>query len=133
MALTPAYRAFLLEFFKEFGPVEFRRLFNFDGLFREDTIFGIVVEERVYLKCDENTRGKFAEEGSSAFRYRGRDGSEIVTSYYELPARLYDEPGEVAAWARAAFEAASRSSNTMRKAHRRIKGEMPRRSAQRRV
>ncbi len=133
MALTPEYRIFLQELLEGFGPIEIRRLFNLDGLFREDTIFGIVVEKRVYLKCDETTRGKFAEEGASAFRYGGRDGSEIVTSYYELPARLYDEPGEAADWARAAFEAALRSSSFARKAHRGVKSEGPRRPAQRRV
>ena len=121
--MTPEYRAFLRELFARFGIVQIKRLFNFDGLFHDGTIFGIVADERVYLKCDGKTRKKFAENGASPFRYRGRDGSEIVTSYYELPARLYDEPDEAAEWARVAFEAAQRSPNTLRKAQRNMKIE----------
>jgi DNA transformation protein and related proteins len=121
-ALTPEYRCFVRELFAGLGAIEIRPLFNFVGLFHEATIFGIVADGRIYLKCDGDMRTKFAEFAGSPFRFRARDGNEIVTSYYEIPARVCDEPDEAAKWARAALEVALNSANTRRKERRRLKG-----------
>lgn len=129
MALTTEYRNFLQELVQDLGRVETRRLFGFDGLFHEGTIIGIVANERVYLKRERKTHGRFLDHDALPFRFRGNDGREIITSYFELPARLYDDPGAVAEWARAAFEAALRSSNTIRRAQRRTKAEIHRDSS----
>jgi len=120
--MTPEYRAFLEELFASFGTVEVRRTFNFHGLFRDGTIFGLVADERVFLKTDVQSRQPFETAGSTPFCYRARDGSEVATSYYELPARFYNEPEEAAAWAQAAYEVALRSPTAARKQRQRDKG-----------
>jgi DNA transformation protein and related proteins len=114
--MSPDYRAFLAELFAAFGPVEIRRTFNFDGLFRDGTIFGLVSDERVFLKTDALSRLAFEAEGAAPLHYRGRGGADVAMSYYELPARIYDDAGEAAAWARTAYEVALKSPNA---AHRR--------------
>ena len=126
------YSAFLLELFAGLGAVEARRLFNFDGLFCDGTIFGIVADERVFLKTDEKTCGAFELEGSGPYTYPSPDGARIVTSYYELPARLFDEPYEAVAWARRAYEAALRSPTSQRKEGKRARSKTPRQPSRRR-
>ncbi|HEX4159657.1 MAG TPA: TfoX/Sxy family protein [Rhizomicrobium sp.] len=125
--MTSEYRRFVAELLAGFGPVEIRRVFNFQGLYHDGILFGLVADERVFLKTDTASRIAFEREGSSPLHYRARDGADVAMSYYELPARLYDEPEEAADWARTAFEAALKSPNTARKAPRDVKSKTPRR------
>lgn len=118
--LSPEYRTFLEELFAGLGGVAVRRLFNFDGLFCDDTMFGVVLNERVFLKTDETSRRDFVAEGSGPFAYRARDGQEITTSYYEFPARLLDDPDEALTWARRALDIALRSPTVLRKVRKRL-------------
>ena len=103
------------DLFAFFGPVFARRMFGGIGLFSGDAMVGIVFDDRIYLKTDENTRKAFAEEGMGPFVYRARTGEEIAMSYYEVPERLYDEPEEFAAWVRRAYGIAERSPAVQRK------------------
>ncbi|HEX3431776.1 MAG TPA: TfoX/Sxy family protein [Rhizomicrobium sp.] len=131
--LSLEYRAFLEELFAGLGRVKVQRMFNFDGLFCGQTIFGVVWDERVFLKTDEASRSDFATEGAGPFAYRARDGREIITSYYELPARLLDDPEEAVAWARRAYDVALRSPTSQRKARKRMKAKTARQPPRRRT
>lgn len=120
-ALTPEFRTFLEELFYGLGPVELRPMFGVHALYHDGTMFAVVADTRVFLKTDEKSRPEFAQEAAAPFRFRARDGTEVVTSYYELPARLYDQPDEAVAWARRACEIAMRSPSAARKARKRVK------------
>ena len=69
-------------------------------------MFGIVFEERIYFKTSEESRRAFIAEGAGPLYYKMKNAEGILTSYYELPDRLYDDPDELAEWARAAFAVA---------------------------
>lgn len=109
------YRAFLQDLFAGLGALDLRPMFGVGGLFCDGTMFAVVADERVFLKTDETSRGDYRQENAAAFIYRARDGSEIVTSYYELPARLFDSPDEATVWARRAYEVALRSPASRRR------------------
>ena len=122
---------FLQELFAGLGAVDLRRMFDFDALFCGDTIFGVVIDERVFLKTDNKSRDMFLAEGSGSFTYATRNGREIVTSYYELPARLFEQPEEAAIWARKAYEIALHSPTTAPKQRARTTLKTPRQPARR--
>ena len=124
--MTRDYRTFVHELFAGLAPIKIRRVFNFDGLYRGDVMFGLVAHERVFLKTDEKSRKAFVNEGAGALHYCARDGADVAMSYYELPTRLYDEPDEAAEWARTAYEIASRSPAAARKERRRHKNDRAR-------
>jgi DNA transformation protein len=132
LAITPEYREFLAELFAGAGRVTVRRLFNFNGLYKGEVMFGIVVEERVYLKTNEQSRKVFAGEGAKPWRYTARNGEKAVTSYWSIPERLYDEPGALAEWAERAYEIALASPTTVRKRARRMKTKSARKPARKR-
>jgi DNA transformation protein len=132
LAITPEYREYLAELFAGAGSVTVRRLFNFNGLYSGEVMFGIVVDERVYLKTDEQSRRAFATEGAQPWRYTSRDGEETVTSYWAIPERLYDEPEELADWAKRAYEIALVSPTTVRKQARRMKTKTARKPVRKR-
>ena len=75
-------------------------------------MFGLVVRDAIYLKADDTSVVDFEREGCAPFTYtRGKKSgypSEHALPYWRLPERLYDDPDELAAWARRAFAAAER-------------------------
>jgi DNA transformation protein len=108
----------IVELFAAFGPVSVRRMFGGVGVYAEGTMFALVFDGLVYLKADEATSAAFQREGAGPFTY-GAKGERVVTSYWRLPDRLYDDPDELAVWARDAFAIARRAKDPKAKRSRR--------------
>jgi DNA transformation protein len=98
------------ELFAAFGPVTVRRMFGGAGVFAEDMMLALVADGVIYLKADEQTVPAFEREGLGPFTYMRRGSSAAVMSYWRMPERLYDDPEELATWARAALETARRAA-----------------------
>ena len=103
-------RDFLIELFVDFGPVAIRRMFSGFGISADGTNFALALRGGLYLRADEQTIPQFEAEGSKPFQYQTRAKTVTVGSYWQLPARLFDEPEELSDWARAALAAAQRAA-----------------------
>ena len=105
-------RDFLSELFSDFGPVTLRRMFSGFGISVDGTNFALALRAGLYFRADEQTIPQFQAEGSKPFQYQQRSTAKVVTvnSYWELPARLFDDQEELAGWARAALAAAQRAA-----------------------
>ena len=105
-------RDFLTELFSDFGPVTLRRMFSGFGISVDGTNFALALRAGLYFRADEQTVPQFQAEGSKPFQYQQRSTAKVVTvnSYWELPARLFDDQEELAGWARAALAAAQRAA-----------------------
>ena len=112
MSLDPEYIA---DLFASFGPVRVRKMFGAAGLYAGEVFFGIVSDSRIYLKVDDLTRPDYEAEGKSHFTFELKSGDIGAMSYYELPDRLYDDPDELAAWARKSVAAALRAKTKKRR------------------
>jgi DNA transformation protein and related proteins len=108
----------LRELFAEFGPVDVRRMFGGVGIFVDGRMIGLVSREMIYLKADAETIPAFEQEGMAPFSYATKNGEHKLTSYWRMPERLYDDPDELARWARAAQAAAQRAMLRQRKPQR---------------
>jgi DNA transformation protein and related proteins len=95
------------ELFAAFGPVSVRRMFGGAGIFVDGTMFALVHDGVIYLKADERNAPDFEREGLGPFTYMRKGERASLSSYRRMPDRLYDDPDELAAWARAALAAAS--------------------------
>ncbi|MBI1205206.1 MAG: hypothetical protein GC182_22095 [Rhodopseudomonas sp.] len=93
------------ELFREFGPVSVRRVFSGFGVYADEVCFSLYLRGELYLRADAATAPRFAAEGSTPFSYaQARSGKVIVVnSYWRLPERLYDDPEDLAQWARIAL------------------------------
>jgi DNA transformation protein and related proteins len=99
------------ELFREFGPVNVRRMFGGVGVFVDGLMIALVTSEDViYLKADGETTAAFEQEGLSPFSYATKNGEHTLTSYWRMPDRLYDDPEELARWARDAHAVALRKA-----------------------
>lgn len=103
------------DLFAPFGRIVVRRMFGGEGLFRDGLMFAIVHEDRLYFKTSEESRQAFIAEGAGPLFYKFKNAEGVLTSYYELPDRLYDDPDELAEWARAAFAVALQSPTAKKK------------------
>jgi DNA transformation protein len=102
------------DLFREFGAIALKRFFGGEGIYSGDIMIGMVFGDTIYFKTDEDTRKAFLTERTKPFTFK-KGGETVVTGWYALPERLYDDPDELAEWARAAYGVASVSPNTTSK------------------
>lgn len=103
-------RDYLIDLFSEFGPVVLRRMFSGYGIVAEDVNFAMALRAGIIFRVDEQTEARYEAEGAKPFQYETRNKTVIVKSYRHLPERLYDDPEELAVWAREAVGAAKRAA-----------------------
>jgi len=99
-------RDFLIDLFADFGPVTIRRMFSGYGISADGTNFALALRAGLYFRADETTIPLFEAEGSQPFSYQTSTKTVTVNSYWQLPARLFDDPEELSDWARAALASA---------------------------
>jgi len=103
-------RDFLTDLFADFGPVTIRKMFSGFGISADGTNFALALRSGLYFRADETSIPQFEAEGSKPFQYQTRAKTVTVNSYWELPARLFDDSEELSAWARTALAAAQRAA-----------------------
>ena len=80
------------------------------GISADGTNFALALRAGLYFRADEETIPQFEAEGSKPFQYQTRAKTVTVNSYWQLPARLFEDPEELTGWARAALAAAQRAA-----------------------
>jgi DNA transformation protein and related proteins len=103
-------RDFLIDLFADFGPVTIRPMFSGFGISADGVNFALSLRAGLFFRADEATIPRFEAEGSKPFQYQTSKRSVTVASYWQLPARLFDDPEELSEWARAALGAAQRAA-----------------------
>lgn len=106
---------FISELFAGLGPVKIRRMFGGAGLYFEGVMFALVDDGVIYLKADGQAIAAFEREGAAPFSYETKDGVRSIASFWRLPERLYDDPDELAEWAKRAVAAARRAATKPRR------------------
>ena len=108
MVASDSFAAFLREQLAPLGRVAMRRMFGKTGVFCDGVMLGMVTENTLYFRVDDQNRATFKEaEAFPPLNYQ-KKGCTIDLSFWRVPERLFDEPDELVAWARAALEAAGR-------------------------
>ena len=102
-------REFLIDLFADFGHVTIRKMFSGYGISADGINFALALRAGLFFRADEQTIPSFEAEGSAPFQYQTRAKTVTVNSYWQLPARLFDDSEELAQWARAALAAAQRA------------------------
>jgi DNA transformation protein len=113
---------FVQELFARFGPVSVNRMFGGAGIASAGLTFAIAFDGVIYLRVDEASIADFEREGSKPFVYPyaktpGKVGRPS-RAFWRLPERLYDDPDELAIWARRALAIAERKKFKPRKRRR---------------
>jgi len=108
MVASDSFAEFLREQLAPLGRVTMRRMFGKTGVFRDGAMFGMVTENTLYFRVDEHNRVTFKEAEAFPPLNYAKKGHTIDLSFWRVPERLFDEPDELVAWARAALAGAQR-------------------------
>jgi DNA transformation protein len=108
MVASAAFAEFLREQLAPLGRVTLLRMFGKSGVFCDGVMFGMVTENTLYFRVDDQNRVTFREAEAFPPLNYAKKGSTIDLSFWRVPERLFDEPDELIAWARAALAAAHR-------------------------
>jgi DNA transformation protein len=122
-------RDFLIDLFSDFRPVTIRRMFSGYGISVDGINFALALPAGLYFRADAETIPRFEAEGTEPFRYQTRSKTVTVASYWQLPARLFDDPEELSEWARAALAAAERAALAKGKKARKAKKKVSKRKS----
>jgi len=102
------------DLFASFGPIRAKRFFGGEGIYAGAVMIGMVFDDVIYFKTDDETRKPFLAEKCRPFTFE-KGGKTIVTTWFAIPDRLYDDPGELAEWAHAALKIAAAAPRTKSK------------------
>jgi DNA transformation protein len=108
MVASDSFAEFLREQLGSLGPVTMRRMFGKTGVFCDGVMLGMVRDNTLYFRVDDDNRAAFKEAESFPPLNYQKKGGAIDLSFWRVPERLFDEPDELLAWARAALAAARR-------------------------
>src|SRR6185436_1312380 len=108
MVASETYADFLREQLAPLGHLSLRRMFGKTGVFCDGVMFAMVTENTLYFRVDDHNRETFKEADAFPPLNYAKGGAMIDLSFWRVPERLFDEPEELATWARAALAAAHR-------------------------
>jgi DNA transformation protein len=91
------------------GHFRARPMFGGHGLYLDDLMFGLIFEDRLYLKADDESRAAFERARSEPFVYDTHKGRRISTSYWLCPPAALTAPAKLRAWVGRAHAAAQRA------------------------
>ena len=103
----------LHEVFASFGTLSTRRMFGGVGVYHDGLMFGLVADDELYLKADNQSASLFVDRGLAPFRY-WRNGKTLQMSYYRAPDVVFDDAEQAREWAVRAYEAACRAGKSRR-------------------
>ena len=108
MVASASFAEFLREQLAPLGRLTMRRMFGKTGVFCDGVMLGMVADNTLYFRVDDQNRVTFKEAESAPPLNYSKRGTTIDLSFWRVPERLFDEPEEFVLWGRAALAAARR-------------------------
>jgi DNA transformation protein and related proteins len=108
MVASESFADFLREQLAPLGHITLRRMFGKTGVFCDALMLGMVRDNTLYFRVDDENREIFREAAAFPPLNYAKKGGSIDLAFWRAPERLFDEPEELLTWARAALAAAAR-------------------------
>jgi DNA transformation protein len=108
MVASDGFAEFLRDQLAPLGRITTRRMFGKTGVFCNGLMLGMVTDDTLYVRVDDQNRQIFKEAQSAPPLNYQKKGATIDLAFWRVPERLLDEPDELVAWAQAALAAARR-------------------------
>jgi DNA transformation protein and related proteins len=99
-AKDESFKDFVLDQLGEL-PVQAKAMFGAHGLYLGGTFFGVVFDDRLFFKTNDDTLPKYEERGMSVFRPNDK---QRFKNYYEVPPDVIEDPVELPRWAEEAAD-----------------------------
>ena len=108
--MASAFHDFVAELLEGMGPVSIRKMFGGAGVYADGLMFGLIADDTLYLKTNEQLRKELGGAGSQPFVWTPqsgpRKGESVDLGYWRLPEEALDEPELACAWGKKALAVA---------------------------
>jgi DNA transformation protein len=111
MSRSSEFVEFVIEQMSFVGWLRVRAMFGGYGVYQDDCIIAIIVDDRLYFKADPIIRGEFEAKGLSPFTYVVR-GKSVTMQYFEAPPEVFEDLEAMHSWTQKAYGAAIRAKET---------------------
>jgi DNA transformation protein len=92
LSVSSSYKLFVADLFAPFGEVNVRAMFGGGGIYHQGVMMGLIADEQIYLKVDEENRPAFEAADRPPFIFERSDGRQIAMSFYLAPDDIFDDP-----------------------------------------
>ena len=110
MPVSKEYLGYVLDQLSCLGPVAHKRMFGGVGFYFDGLFFGLVDDDILYFKVDDNTRTRYEAARTKPFQPGGETSSQ--SGYYSLPVNVLEDQDQLKAWAHEAVEVARRKASS---------------------
>ena len=114
MANSADFIAHVLELGRPQARMSSRAMFGGHGIYADGVIVGIVIDDTLYLKCDDESRAEFTALGLEPFTYVTKEGERHAMNYRRAPDEALDSAPALHPWLRSAMGAALRAASAKR-------------------
>ena len=90
------FKDFVLDQLAGLRGITARSMFGGYGLYRHDSVFGIIHKSRLYFKTDEASLPRYRQRGMKPFRPNAK---QMLKTYYEVPAEIIEDRDQLVEWA----------------------------------
>jgi DNA transformation protein len=105
MPVSTSYREYVADQLSALGPVVIKRMFGGAGLYFDGRMFGLIDDDTVYLRVDDETRPEFIARDMTPFHPLRRDPNKVSLNYFQLPAEVLEDSELLVVWAKRAIRA----------------------------
>ena len=105
-AASKEFLAFVLERLQPIGQVSDERLFGGIGLRVRGAMFGMLMNNTLYLVADDELRTALEKLGGTAFSYSTRNGRVTIKRFFTVPATVLEDDDQLVAFARRSVDVA---------------------------
>ncbi|CAM2738339.1 TfoX/Sxy family DNA transformation protein [Vibrio mytili] len=78
-----------MKLFEALGTIKSRSMFGGFGLFADETMFALVVNNQLHIRADQQSCSQFEKQGLKPYVYKKR-GFPVVTKYYAISSDLWE-------------------------------------------
>lgn len=112
MAVTPGYKAFVVEQLARSYTITAKHMFGGVGLYGDGYFFALIADDRLYFKVDDSNRPDFEAAEMEPFRPYGDERS---MQYYEIPVEVLEDAEALRRWADKAIAVAQQAKRPRRR------------------
>src|SRR5215813_4755031 len=100
MPVSKQYLEYVLDQLRCIGDIESKRMFGGIGLYSDALFFGLIDDDVLYFKVDDQTRPRYLSAKAKPFDPY-KDGN-VSSGYYSVTAAVLEDVDELKSWAREA-------------------------------
>ena len=98
------YCSYVLDQLDALSGLHVRAMFGGYGIFRDGTIFAIIVDDTLFFKVGPLNQAKYEAAGSTPFTYQAKGRPRpVAMSYWLVPPEVLEDASKITEWAEDAY------------------------------